>query len=67
MKTYEDLLEYFKNPKCFDARDSVRLAMFITEKDLKKLGVKNLKNHKNIPFTRENVLKQLKIRHGHKI
>jgi len=59
MKTYEYLLEYFKNPECIDYRDANRLAMFITKEDLKKLGVKKLKNHKPVPFTRENVLKQL--------
>jgi len=63
MKNYEYVLELVKKPKCLDCRDVNRLCMFITKKDLiEKIGLKkeDVKNHESIPFTRENVLKQLK-------
>lgn len=60
MKSYEELLTYFEKPKCFDGRDANRVAVFITKKDLEKLNGINLEQHKPIPFTRENVLKELK-------
>ena len=59
MKSYEEILEYFKNPACFDGRDANRIAMFITKEDLAKMNAINIEDHKPIPYTRENVLKQL--------
>lgn len=65
MKTYNQLLEMMKrgmkDPKCIDGRDLNRLCMFLSVGDLVKLGLdeKNLKDHKPIEYTRENVLKQL--------
>ncbi len=61
MKTLEQLQNYKSD--CFDGRDMYRLDMFIPEVDFPKFGLELEKEyvgkHVHIPFTRENVLKQL--------
>lgn len=62
MKTLEEIFEIYKS-NCIDGRDMVRLSQFVEEKDLEKIGI-TLKEeykgtHEAIPFTEENVLKQL--------
>lgn len=62
MKKLKDLLNY--DFQCLDGRDRSRLAQFVKEKDFPKIGLEikpEFKGkHQPIPFTRENVLKQLK-------
>jgi hypothetical protein len=63
MKTLEYIIENHKS-ECIDGRDMTRLMQFVKEEDLGKIGV-TLKDeyvgtHEAIPFTRENILKQLK-------
>jgi len=62
MKTLAQVYEMYKS-NAIDGRDLHRLAQFVPEEDLPKLGLE-LKDeykckHKPIPFTRENILKQL--------
>lgn len=62
MKTLEECKKYLFN--CIDGRDLQRLAVFIKEEDLPGLGI-NLKDEnkgqwKNIEWTKENILIQLK-------
>ena len=62
MKTLQYIKENYK-AKTIDGRDIDRLAQFIPENELKDFGIR-LKNeykgkHKEIPFTRENILKQV--------
>lgn len=61
MKTLEQVLSY--KSEALDGRDTSRLAMFVPEADLSKIGV-TLKDeyvgtHTPKEFTRENVLAQL--------
>ncbi|HJV46627.1 MAG TPA: hypothetical protein VJ824_13010 [Bacillota bacterium] len=62
MKTLEFVIENYKS-NCIDGRDLNRLANFIPEKDLEKIGLslneeyKGTHEHKE--FTRENILEQL--------
>lgn len=62
MKTLEQILEGYES-KTLDGRDAVRLAAFVPEADLHKIGMKVADGqegkHKHIEFTRENILKQL--------
>jgi hypothetical protein len=63
MKTLKEIMAQYKS-KTLDGRDLHRLVQFIPEKDLKKFGIE-LKDeykgkHKEIPFTKENILVQLK-------
>ena len=62
MKTLHQVKEMYKSDT-LDGRDLYRLAKFIPEEELKDFGL-TLKeecrgNHKNIEFTKENILKQL--------
>lgn len=62
MKTLQSILDSYTS-QALDGRDIVRLAKFVPEEDFSKLGME-LKpefvgTHEAIPFTRENVLKQL--------
>lgn len=62
MKTLEQIKQ--RGSQSFDGRDFGRLAKFIPEEELHEYGI-TLKDefvgkHKAIPFTRENVLSQLK-------
>lgn len=62
MKTLEQIKA--RGIKAFDGRDFGRLAQFIPENELESFGIK-LKNeyvgkHVAVPFTRENVLNQLR-------
>lgn len=67
MKTLEQIAENYKS-KCLDGRDLKRLSQFIPFDMLDKFGIKPTKeyntaekwNESVVPFTRENVLKQLK-------
>ena len=63
MKDLETIIKDYKSD-CLDGRDISRLAMFIPEERLEEIGVelkeKYKGKHKVIPFTRENVLEQLK-------
>lgn len=63
MKTLEFILENYSSD-CLDSRDMNRLAQFVKEENLEKIGVKlkeeYIGTHSVIPFTKENVLKQLK-------
>ena len=63
MKDLETIIKNYKSD-CLDGRDISRLAMFIPEERLEEIGVelkeKYKGKHKAIPFTRENVLEQLK-------
>lgn len=63
MKTLDFIIENHKSD-CIDGRDIHRLVQFVEEKDLEKIGVtlkpEYVGKHEAIPFTRENVLKQLK-------
>lgn len=60
MKTIEQIKELYKS-ETLDGRDLQRLAQFIPKKQLKDFGltIQKGKTHKPIPYTRENVLKQL--------
>lgn len=62
MKDLETIIKEYKT-NCFDGRDISRLAMFIPEERLSEIGVELKEEYKGkhqvIPFTRENVLKQL--------
>lgn len=62
MKTLQSILDSYTS-QALDGRDIVRLAKFVPEEDFSKFGME-LKpefvgTHEAIPFTRENVLKQL--------
>ena len=63
MKTLQQIKNQYKS-ETIDGRDLHRLAQFIPEKELKDFGIE-LKDEavgtwEHIPFTRENILKQLK-------
>lgn len=63
MKTLKQVKELYKS-ETIDGRDLNRLAQFIPEEELKDFGI-TLKDefkgqHKHKPFTRENILEQLK-------
>jgi hypothetical protein len=63
MKTLQQVKEQYKS-ETFDGRDLSRLAEFIPESELNDFGM-SLKEeyvgkHKHKPFTRKNILKQLK-------
>jgi hypothetical protein len=63
MKTLEQIYEDYKS-ETLDGRDLSRLAQFIPEKDLSRMGLQ-LKDefvgkHVHKPLTRENILEQLK-------
>lgn len=62
MKTVEQIKKW--NSGCLDGRDVSRLADFLTEEDLAVIGIKLKEEHKgkhvSKPFTRDNVLAQLK-------
>lgn len=62
MKTLEFVIENYESG-AWDGRDLRRLVQFVPESDLGKIGFE-LKDefkgtHEPIPFTRENILKQL--------
>jgi hypothetical protein len=62
MKTLEEVINSFET-ETLDGRDANRLANFVKEEDLPKIGVK-LKDeyvgkHKTIEWTKENILEQL--------
>ena len=63
MKTLEQVMKDFKS-NTLDGRDAARLASFVKEEDLPKLGISieegHEGEHKNIDWTEENILKQLK-------
>lgn len=63
MKTLKQVKELYKS-KTLDGRDLNRLSQFIPEKELKDFGLELKEDAKgewkHIPFTKENVLKQLK-------
>jgi hypothetical protein len=63
MKTLEQVYEQYKS-QTLDGRDISRLAQFVPEKDLDKIGVtlkeEYVGKHEATPFTKENVLKQLR-------
>lgn len=63
MKTVEQIVDSYKS-KTLDGRDISRLIQFLTEEQCEKMGME-LKDeykgkHTPIPFTRENILEQLK-------
>lgn len=62
MKTLNYVKENYKS-KTIDGRDLFRLMLFVPEEELKDFGFKLKGEHKethiSIPFTRENILKQL--------
>lgn len=66
MKTLEQIMSTYENQEkevTLDGRDLHRLAQFVPEDQLHRIGV-TLKDeyvgkHEHVPFTRENVLKQL--------
>ena len=63
MKTLEQIIESYKS-ETLDGRDLNRLAKFVDEVDLPKIGIE-LKDEyvgtwQPVPFTRDNVLAQLK-------
>lgn len=66
MKTIEDILNNYKEYETFmDDRFGRRFCKFLTVDQVKQLGFEfkddeARKNHKQIPFTEENILKQLK-------
>jgi len=64
MKTLKQVKELYKS-KCIDGRDLHRLLDFVPEDELKDFGItlkEELKGtHESIPFTKENILKQLKV------
>jgi hypothetical protein len=62
MKTIETILKDYKS-ETIDGRDLSRLVQFLTEEQASSIGI-NFKDeykgkHEPIPFTKENVLKQL--------
>lgn len=63
MKTVEFIIENY-NSECFDGRDINRLVQFLSESQLEEMGIQLKEEYKGkhqpIPFTKENVLKQLK-------
>ena len=63
MKTLKYVKENYKS-SALDGRDMNRFMQFIPENELKDFGFelndKNKGKHKKIPFTRKNILKQLK-------
>lgn len=65
MLTKEEILYTIKRrnfkSKCIDSRDFGRLSMFFEKEDLKILGFEQKEGaeHIAIPFTEENILKQL--------
>ena len=65
MKTLESILEnYGKYETCLEDRLGRRLCQFLTVEQMNKIGFgfdneESKANHKPIPFTRENILKQL--------
>ena len=60
MKTLDQVLSCYKS-ETLDGRDLRRLCDFLTEEQAKEIGfeVKDGHVHQPIPFTRENILKQL--------
>ncbi len=63
MKSLQQVKENYKS-ETLDGRDITRLAQFIPEPELKDFGIE-LKDeyvgkHEHIPFTKENILNQLK-------
>lgn len=62
MKTLEQLENEWEF-ECLDGRDVTRIAKFLTEEKFHKFGLKlkpeYVGTHVPIPFTRENVLKEL--------
>ena len=62
MKTLDQIKN--RESKCFDGRDFSRLSQFIPEVQLVEFGIEvrpeHVGEHKNIPFTREAVLDQLR-------
>lgn len=61
MKTLQDIKSRYKS-NCFDGRDLDRLMQFFPEPDMQHFGfiVTNPGTHHPLPFTRDNVLAQLK-------
>lgn len=64
MKTLQQVKKDYKRDNCIDGRDISRLIQFIPEDEMEDFGLK-LKDefkgkHITIPFTRDNILKQLK-------
>jgi hypothetical protein len=63
MKTLETVIKDYKS-EALDGRDINRLALFVPEDKLKELDIELKKEfvgkHKAIPWTKENILKQLK-------
>lgn len=63
MKTLEFIVNNYKS-ETLDGRDIIRLMDFIPEEDLGKIGItlkeEYVGKHEVKPFTRENVLEQLK-------
>lgn len=63
MKTLTDVYEQYRS-ETIDGRDLTRLAQFVPEADLGKIGLTVKEGHEGtheaIPFTRENVLAQLR-------
>lgn len=63
MKSLDYVFENYKS-ECIDGRDLNRLADFVPEKDLEKIGLRLNEEykgtHKHKEFTRENILEQLK-------
>lgn len=62
MKTLEQVIREYES-ECLDRRDMSRLARFLPEADLSKIGVsmkdEYVGKHVPIEFTRENILAQL--------
>lgn len=65
MKTLEQIASNYKS-QCLDGRDIYRLAKFLTFDQLKMFGLEPKEgvteedwNKETIPFTRENIIKQL--------
>jgi hypothetical protein len=60
MKTIEQVMQYESDT--LDGRDTCRLAMFLTVQQASKMGVEFREGHDHVPtpFTRENLLAQLK-------
>ena len=63
MLTYEELIEYVKKAlekrDCFDGRDIYRVARFLKEEDLAKVGLKKDQVLPYLEYTRKNVMKEL--------
>lgn len=63
MKTLQQVKELYKS-NTIDGRDLTRLMQFIPESELKDFGIElkeeYVGKHETIPFTRENILNQLK-------